>query len=78
MNYRQEEQKFIAAELLGRILEILPPEDVWILQTIDGDGESFKSVTELMNWSQSKVKIKAFRARKKIPEAMQKLLPSTD
>ncbi len=77
-NHRQEEEKFIAADLLRRILDALPPEDAIILQMIDGDGESIKTVAELMRWSESKVKIKAFRARKKIRETMQKLLPSGD
>lgn len=75
-NHRQEEEKFIAADLLGRILDSLPAEDALVVQMIDGDGESIKNVAALMRWSESKVKIKAFRARKKIRETMQKLISS--
>jgi len=77
-NYQDEERKFIAADLLGRILDALPPDDVFVLQMIDGDGESIKTVAEMLKWSESKVKIKAFRARKKFRELLQKLLPSAD
>lgn len=74
-NYQDEERKLIAADLLKRILEVLPPEDAFVLQMIDGDGESIKTVAEMLNWSESKVKIRVFRARKKFRETMQKLLP---
>ena len=75
-NYRLEEDKYIAADLLRRVLSVLPPEDVLVLQMIDGDGESVKEVAQNFNWSESKVKIKAFRARKRFREILQKLLPS--
>ena len=77
-NHRREEQKHIAADLLNRVLNVLPPEDALVLQLIDGDGESVKEVAELLKWSESKVKIKAFRARKRFREIMQKLLPTAD
>ena len=75
-NYRLEEDKYIAADLLRRVLSVLPPEDALVLQMIDGDGESIKEVAQNFNWSESKVKIKAFRARKRFREILQKLLPS--
>ena len=75
-NYRLEEDKYIAADLLRRVLSVLPPEDALVLQMIDGDGESVKEVAQNFNWSESKVKIKAFRARKRFREILQKLLPS--
>lgn len=78
VRHRREEQKYIAADLLARVLSRMPPEDALILQLVDGDGESIRAVAELMNWSESKVKIKAFRARKKCREIISKLLPSAD
>lgn len=74
-NYQDEEQKLIASDLLKRVLEVMPAEDAFVLQMIDGDGESIKTVAEMLNWSESKVKIRVFRARKKFRETMQKLLP---
>ncbi|MCY7375675.1 MAG: RNA polymerase sigma factor [Pyrinomonadaceae bacterium] len=77
-DHRQEEEKFIAADLLNRVLNVLPPEDRLILQMIDGEGESIRDVAKLLNWSESKVKIKAFRARKRFRETIQKLSPPAD
>ena len=77
-NHRQEEQKYVAADLLKRIFDGLPPEDAFVLQMIDGDGESIRTVAQLLSWSESKVKIKAFRARKRFRELMRKLVPSAD
>jgi len=41
---------------------------------IDGENASIKEVAEATGWSESKVKVRAFRARKKIRESMEKLL----
>lgn len=78
VNYQNEEDKLIAADLVNRVLETLPPEDVLILQLIDGEGASIKEASETTGWSQSKVKIKAFRARRRMREAVQKLLNAKD
>jgi RNA polymerase sigma-70 factor, ECF subfamily len=78
VNHRNEEDKLIAADLVNRVLETLPPEDSLILQMIEGEGASIKEVSAAMDWSESKVKIKAFRARKRMREAVQKLLDAKD
>ncbi len=77
-NYQNEEDKLIAADLVSRVLETLPPEDVLILQLIDGEGLSIKEASATTGWSESKVKIKAFRARRRMREAVQKLLNAKD
>jgi len=68
------EESFIAADLADRVLNVLPPEDQLALMMIDGEDASVKEVAEATGWSESKVKVRAFRARKKIREAMEKLL----
>jgi RNA polymerase sigma-70 factor (ECF subfamily) len=68
------EQHVIAADLADRVLAVLPPEDQLALLMIDGEDASVKEVSEATGWSESKVKVRAFRARKKIREAMEKLL----
>lgn len=73
-NYRSEEDKIVAADLLDRLFNNLPPEDSMLLTMIDGEGESVKTVAEITGWSESNVKVKAFRARRRIREALQKLL----
>ena len=68
------ENSVVAADLADRLLATLPPEDQQALLMIDGEDASIKEVAEALRWSESKVKVRAFRARKKIREAMEKLL----
>ena len=78
INYQNEEDKLIAADLVNRVLETLPAEDTLVLQMIDGEGASIKEVSAATGWSESKVKIKAFRARRRMREAVEKLLQAKD
>jgi RNA polymerase sigma-70 factor (ECF subfamily) len=71
---RSVEETLIAADLADRVLEVLPVEDQLALLMIDGEDASVKEVAEATGWSESKVKVRAFRARKKLREAMEKLL----
>ena len=68
------EQKVVAVDLAERLLKTLSPEDRLALTMIDGEGASVNEVAEVTGWSESKVKVRAFRARKKAREALQKLL----
>jgi RNA polymerase sigma-70 factor (ECF subfamily) len=68
------ENTLVAADLADRLLAVLPPEDQQALLMIDGEEASIKEVAEATGWSESKVKVRAFRARKKLREAMEKLL----
>ena len=73
---RSVEQNLVAADLADRLLSVLSPEDQQALLMIDGEQASIKEVAEVTGWSESKVKVRAFRARKKIREAMERLLKS--
>ena len=68
------EQRVIALDLAERLLETLPAEDRLALTMIDGEGASIKEVAQVTGWSESKVKVRAFRARKKARENLEKLL----
>ena len=68
------ENDLVAADLADRLLGTLSPDDQQALLMIDGENASIKEVAEAFGWSESKVKVRAFRARKKIREAMEKLL----
>lgn len=68
------ERDLIAADLAERVLGVLSPEDRLALTMIDGDDASIKEVAELTGWSESKVKVRAFRARRRVREAMEKLI----
>jgi RNA polymerase sigma-70 factor (ECF subfamily) len=70
------ESSLVASDLADRLLSVLSPEDQQALLMIDGEQASIKEVAEVTGWSESKVKVRAFRARKKIREAMEKLLSS--
>lgn len=77
-NYRDEEDKLVAADLVGRVFETLPPEDTLLLQMLEGEGASIREAAAVTGWTESKVKIKAFRARKRMREAVEKLLGAKD
>ena len=68
------ENSLVATDLADRLLSVLSPEDQQALLMIDGENASIKEVAEATGWSESKVKVRAFRARKKVREAMEKLL----
>ncbi|HKS10150.1 MAG TPA: RNA polymerase sigma factor [Pyrinomonadaceae bacterium] len=68
------ENSVVAADLADRLLSVLSPEDQQALLMIDGEQASVKEVAEATGWSESKVKVRAFRARKKVREAMERLL----
>jgi len=68
------ENNLVAADLADRLLSVLSPEDQQTLLMIDGEQASIKEVAEATGWSESKVKVRAFRARRKVREAMEKLL----
>jgi RNA polymerase sigma-70 factor (ECF subfamily) len=72
--HQASERSLAAADLAGRVLQGLTPEDQLVLTLIDGEDASVKDVVELTGWSESKVKVQAFRARRRMREAVEKLL----
>jgi len=73
-HHHDVEDRVVAADLAERLLEGLSPEDRLALTMIDGEQASVSEVAEMTGWSESKVKVRAFRARKKAREALEKLL----
>ena len=65
-----------AAEIADRLLGKLEPEDRLVVVLIDRDGFSVKEVSEMTGWGQSKVKVRAFRARRVLRAAMKRLVLS--
>jgi len=72
--YQSRERSLVAADLAGRVLQNLSPDDQLVLTLIDGEGLAVKEVVEMTGWSESKVKVQAFRARRRMREAVEKLL----
>jgi RNA polymerase sigma-70 factor (ECF subfamily) len=71
---RTVEQRLVAADLAEKLLERLPPDDRAVLMFMEGDDLSVKEISEMTGWSESKVKVKAMRARRKMRQAVEKLL----
>jgi len=65
-----------AGEIAERLLSKLEPEDRMVIVLIDRDGFSVKEVSEMTGWGQSKVKVRAFRARRVLRAAMKRLVLS--
>jgi RNA polymerase sigma-70 factor (ECF subfamily) len=63
-----------AAEVADRLLSKLEPEDRLVLVLMDRDGYSVKDVADMTGWGQSKVKVRAFRARRTLRTAMKRLV----
>jgi len=55
-----------ARELVGKLLSRLPPEDRLVITLLGLEEKSVKEISELTGWSQSLVKVRAFRARRKL------------
>jgi RNA polymerase sigma-70 factor (ECF subfamily) len=72
--HQSREASFVAADLAGRVLQTLSPDDQLVLTMIDGEDASVNEVVQVTGWSESKVKVLAFRARRRMREAVEKLL----
>ncbi|MCA1600529.1 MAG: sigma-70 family RNA polymerase sigma factor [Acidobacteria bacterium] len=72
--HESSERSSAAADLAGRVLQTLSPDDQLVLTLIDGENASVNEVVEMTGWSASKVKVQAFRARRRMREAVEKLL----
>jgi RNA polymerase sigma-70 factor (ECF subfamily) len=72
--HRSAERGRVAADLAERVLATMSPDDRLVLTMIDGEDASVKEVVEVTGWSESKVKVQAFRARRRMREAVEKLL----
>jgi RNA polymerase sigma-70 factor, ECF subfamily len=72
--HQSAERSLVAADLADKVLETLSPADRLALVLIDGEGASIKQVAEVTGWSESKVKVQTFRARRRMREAVERLL----
>jgi RNA polymerase sigma-70 factor (ECF subfamily) len=72
--HQSSERSLVAADLAGRVLQTLAPDDQLVLTLIDGEENSVKDVVKMTGWSESKVKVQAFRARRRMREAFEKHL----
>jgi RNA polymerase sigma-70 factor (ECF subfamily) len=72
--HQSSERSLVAADLANRVLETMSADDQLVLTLIDGEDTPVKEVAEMTGWSVSKVKVQAFRARRKMRKAVEQLL----
>ena len=72
--HQSRERSLVASDLADKVLSELPPDDRLVLMSIDGDRLPVKEVAEMTGWSESKVKVRAFRARRRMRQAVEKLI----
>lgn len=62
-----------AIDLAERLLESLGPEDRLVVQMLDLEGRTSVEVEQLTGWSSVAVRVRAFRARRKLRQQLRKL-----
>lgn len=72
--HESAERQREAADIAERLLSRLDPEDRLVLVLLDRDGFSVQEISEMLGWGQSKIKVRAFRARRALRTAMKRLI----
>lgn len=62
-----------ARELVHKLLGQLKPADRTVLQLLDLEQKSIAEISRLTGWGQSMIKVRAFRARRKLQKLFQEL-----
>jgi RNA polymerase sigma-70 factor (ECF subfamily) len=65
-----------ARELVHKLLERLKPEDRMVIQYLDLDQKSIAEISSLTGWNPTLVKVRAFRARRKLQRFYRELTES--
>lgn len=68
------ESALVSRDLAGKLLSRLEPDDRMVLVMMDVEGMSVKEIAELKEWSDSKVKVRAHRARAHLRRVLKKFL----
>lgn len=72
--FGSDENRIVAADLVDKVISCLLPDDAAVLMMMEGDGASIKEAAAATGWTESKVKVRAFRARRRMRGAIEKLL----
>ena len=65
-----------ARELIDKLLEQLKPEDRMVIQYLDLEQKSLAEISVLTGWNQTLIKVRAFRARRKLQQFYRELTQS--
>ena len=72
--HRSHEASIVAADLAERVMATLSPDDRMVLLMVDGEDMPIKEVAAATGWSETKIKVRAFRARRRMRKAVEELL----
>ena len=64
-----------AKQLVDRMIADLPPEDQMVITMLELERRPVKEISKLTGWSESLVKVRAFRARGKMRKMLAQLMP---
>lgn len=62
-----------ARELVHKLLDQLKPDDRLVIQLLDLEQKTIAEISALTGWNQTLVKVRAFRARRKLQKLFQEL-----
>lgn len=62
-----------ARELVNRLLSQLKPEDQLVIRLLDLEQKTLAEISTLTGWNQTLIKVRAFRARRKLQKLFQEL-----
>jgi RNA polymerase sigma factor (sigma-70 family) len=62
-----------ARELVHKLLAQLKPEDQMVIRLLDLEQKTIAEIARLTGWGQSMIKVRAFRARRKLQKLFQEL-----
>ncbi|MEX2044509.1 MAG: sigma-70 family RNA polymerase sigma factor [Opitutus sp.] len=62
-----------AHELVHRLISQLKPEDQLVVRLLDLEQKTIAEVAQITGWNQSLIKVRAFRARRKLQKLFQEL-----
>jgi RNA polymerase sigma-70 factor, ECF subfamily len=60
-------------ELVGKLLETLGPKDRTVITMLDLEQKSLAEISAITGWTQTMIKVRAFRARRKLQQAFIRL-----
>jgi RNA polymerase sigma-70 factor (ECF subfamily) len=76
--HQSEQRRAESLDVAERLLSKLSPEDRLVVVLMDRDGYSVREIARMTGWGQSKVKVRAFRARRALRGAMKRLLMTAE
>ena len=66
-------QALAARELVDKLLECLDPVDQWLIRLLELEERSIDEVRQLTGWSSTRIRVRAFRARRKLNKNFERL-----